>query len=95
MYDAVRFRPPAPVALVTLHNRDTGVVWDDVPMLLDSGSDATLVPQEAITRLGLEAISEMNYRMTGFDGSAQFAQAVHLELRFLGRSFRGDFLPID
>lgn len=94
-YDAMRFSPPAPVALVTLRNRDTGLVLEDVPMLLDSGADGTLVPQEAITRLRLEPISEMNFRMTGFDGSAQFAQAVYLELLFLGRTFRGDYLPID
>jgi hypothetical protein len=34
-YDANRFQPPAPVALVTLRNPATGVACADVPMLLD------------------------------------------------------------
>ena len=46
-YDATRFDPPAPLALVILRNLDTGTILSDVPMLLDSGADMTLVPQAA------------------------------------------------
>jgi hypothetical protein len=37
-YDTIQFDPPAPLARVNLRNRDTGAVWSDVPMLLDSGA---------------------------------------------------------
>jgi hypothetical protein len=50
-YDAARFDPPAPLAQVTLRNLDTGAVWSDVPMLLDSGADVSLVPQAATSVL--------------------------------------------
>jgi hypothetical protein len=43
-YDATLFAPPAPLARVTLRNPVSGAVLPDVPMLLDSGADVTLVP---------------------------------------------------
>lgn len=50
-YDAENFEPPAPVAYVTLRNPVTGVLLSDVPMLIDTGADATLVPVSAIEAL--------------------------------------------
>ncbi len=42
-YDATRFEPPAPLAQVTICNPDNGTLNPDVPMLLDSGADVTLI----------------------------------------------------
>ena len=50
-YDAMRFTPPAPLGLVTLRNASNGIRLLDVPMLLDSGADVTLVPQQSVERL--------------------------------------------
>ena len=47
-YDASRFNPPAPSATVTLRNQDNHKSVVDVPMLLDSGADVTLIPQACI-----------------------------------------------
>ncbi len=47
-YDGAQFTPPAPLAQVTLRNPDTGTSWSDVPMLLDTGADVTLVPQTVV-----------------------------------------------
>lgn len=46
-YDAENFEPPAPVAYVTLRNPATGVLLSDVPMLIDTGADITLLPSNA------------------------------------------------
>jgi hypothetical protein len=43
-YDATGFRPPAPTALVTVRSPKTNVSIADVPMLLDTGADVSLVP---------------------------------------------------
>ena len=94
-YDALWFKPPAPLARVTLRNRDTGITVADVPMLLDSGADVTLVPQAVVGELGLAPSAERLYELIGFDGSISFAQIVQLDLLFLGRAFRGEFLLID
>lgn len=40
---AIRFTPPAPLALITLRNIATGASASDVPMLLDSGADVSLL----------------------------------------------------
>ena len=46
--DSERFVPPAPLAKVMLRNIETGAELSDVPMLLDTGADATLIPKEVV-----------------------------------------------
>lgn len=95
VYDSEQFDPPAPLAQVTLRNPDTGVAWADVPMLLDSGADVTLIPQTALSQLGVAVIPDRHYELIGFDGNTSFAPVVRLELIFCRRTFRGRFLLID
>ncbi len=94
-YDTSQFNPPAPLAYVTLRNPDTGAVSSDVPMLLDSGADISLIPQAIIPQLQLTIAPERQYELIGFDGSTSFAQAVRAELMFCKRTYRGLFLLID
>ena len=91
-YDGTWFAPPAPLARVTLRNPQTGVARSDVPMLLDSGADVTLVPEEAATLLEVAVVSDQSYELIGFDGATTSAPAVQLELIFCRRTFRGQFL---
>jgi hypothetical protein len=94
-YDATRFQPTAPLANVILRNQDTGMTWFDVPMLLDTGADLTLVPRAVLERLGLLPDPSRQYELVGFDGGTSFAQIVQLELIFLGKRFRGPYLLIE
>ena len=94
-YDATQFQPPAPVAYVTLRNRISGTVASDVPMLLDSGADVTLIPRAALDSLGFDVIADNTYELVGFDGNKSLAQVVHIELIFCRRTFRGQFLLVD
>lgn len=94
-YDSARFDPPAPLARVTLRNPTTGATWSDVPMLLDSGADVTLVPHQSIQELDLATIPDRHYELLSFDGSTSIASAIRLELIFLDRTFRGQFLVIE
>lgn len=91
-YDSVLFTPPAPVALVTLRNPESGAMQMDVPMLLDTGADVSLIPQASIGSLALTTVADTRYELIGFNGNRSFAQVVRLELIFLGRTFRGQFL---
>jgi hypothetical protein len=50
-YDRSIFNPPAPVAYVTLENPENNLKIENVPMLLDTGSDATLIPQCVLKKL--------------------------------------------
>jgi len=91
-YDAIQFQPPAPLARVTLRNPDTGALWSDVLMLLDSGADVTLIPRVTLDRLEITSIQDRRYELLGFDGNTSFASVVQLELIFCRRTFRGQFL---
>lgn len=94
-YDSDNFDPPAPVAYVTLRNPLTGVSLSDVPMLIDTGADATLLPQDYVDQLGIEPDENTLYEVQGFDGEIKFAKMVKLELYFLNRKFAGQFLLLD
>lgn len=94
-YDAEAFTPPAPVAFVTLQNIETNAVWQQVPMLLDTGADVTLVPASVIGQLVLSQSNNAHYELVGFDDSHSFAPVVQLAMLFAGRTFRGQFLLIE
>jgi len=91
-YDDRFFNPPAPLARVTLRTYGDVKVVTDVPMLIDSGADVTLVPQQSIAQLGVAVDSNTTYEVMGFDGRKSIAQVASLELIFLRRVFRGRFL---
>ena len=94
-YDANLLSPPAPLAHVLLRNRDTGAAWADVPMLIDSGADVTLVPRAALGHLGATAAPDRRYELVAFDGRTSEAEIVILELVFCRRTFRGQFVLAD
>lgn len=94
-YDSTWFDPPAPVARVILRNPDTGAEWADVPMLLDTGADVTVLPRQAMERLKIEAIPNRRYELAGFDGPASLFEIVQADLVFLGRTFHGQYPLID
>jgi hypothetical protein len=93
-YDKRLFKPPAPVAMVTLVNPDTAASLSNVVMLIDSGADVTLLPRSAVTSLSLSETGE-SYRLSGFDGTTNQSRAVRARLSFLGKNFEGAFLQID
>jgi Retroviral aspartyl protease len=93
-YDAALFDPPAPLARVALRNPENLAVLSDVPMLLDSGADVTLIPQASVNRLGIAVDLGKSYELVGFDGSTSFAPVVQLQLVFLNRTFKGQFLLV-
>jgi len=93
-YDHDRFAPAAPVARVTLRHPDSGESIADVPMLIDSGADATLLPKSAVASLGIIGTGE-RYRLVAFDGTTNESEAVRAVLLFLDKSFRGRFLQVD
>ena len=68
-YDAVRFSPPAPVATIELRETATGKISGNVPMLLDTGADVTLLPREFVNRLQIPLDPSQVYELMGFDGT--------------------------
>ena len=79
-YDASRFSPPAPLAIVTLRNQDSEKTVVDVPMLLDTGADVSLIPESSIRQLGLALDPNEVYEWMGFDGRTSTAQVARVDL---------------
>lgn len=64
-------------------------------MLLDTGADASLVPREAIATI-VDADDDLpQYELEAFDGTKSLSPAVRLEVNFLDKNFRGQFLVAD
>jgi hypothetical protein len=94
-YDDSHFDPPAPVTQVTLRNPSSGVSISDVILLLDTGADVTLLPRHAVAGLGISPVAGQGYELITFDGRTSFASAVTLDMIFLNRTFRGQYLLIE
>jgi hypothetical protein len=94
-YDASTYDPPAPVALVTLRRSSTEPSALNIPLLIDTGADVTLLPRTAVTQSGITGVPAAQYELAGFDGSRSTADAVDVELLFLNKVFRGRYLRCD
>jgi hypothetical protein len=82
------------LALVIVRNPDRGEGLSDVPMLIDPGADATLLPRSTVESLGIEGTGE-RYQLIAFDGTTSESESVRADLVLLGKRFRGRFLTID
>ncbi|MBI3241192.1 MAG: clan AA aspartic protease [Chloroflexi bacterium] len=94
-YDSEQFDPPAPIAIVVIRNPETQSSALNVPMLIDTGADVTLIPRAVAEQLGLATADDGLYELSSFNGGLSSAVAVQAELQFLRRTFRGQFLLID
>ncbi|MCE7921415.1 MAG: hypothetical protein DCC59_17580 [Chloroflexi bacterium] len=94
-YDAENFDPPAPVAHVTLRNPATGDVLEKVPLLIDSGADTTLLPSEAVEKIGINAEENRAFEVQGFSGDTNVLKVARLDILFLNKTFKGEYLLID
>ncbi len=94
-YDAAGFHPPAPTAMVTLYDPSTRANLPGVPMLLDIGSDVTLVPRAAIERLGVALETDPSIELIGFDGTRSVAPFATVLVILLRRAFRGHYMLVE
>lgn len=80
------YSPPAPLALATLRNPYTLESIPDVPILLDTGSDVTLLPKPFCDRLGVEPSTTEFLELEAFNQSRIIAFYIKLEFVFLKKS---------
>jgi hypothetical protein len=94
-YDSAYFDPPAPVALVTLLNPMNDKAIYDVPMLLDTGADTSLLPRIAVERLGIQIDNSTSFGLVAFDGTRSVSGTALTHLVLLSNTFKGKFLLRD
>jgi hypothetical protein len=66
-YDSARFAPPAPLALVMVKTEQSDIAIPDVPMLLDTGADISLLPRVHVA--ALVSADAKRYELEAFDGT--------------------------
>ena len=93
-YDGQHFSPPAPVAIVSITNPDTGATLADVRMLIDTGADISVLPESAAETLALR-VGDRAYEVMGYDNMVQERHSVRAALVFSRRRFTGQFLVLD
>ena len=86
------YDPPAPLAKIKLRNPKSLEIIADVPMLLDTGSDITLLPKSFCKKIEAEISDTKFLELEGFNESISIAFYVYIEFIFLNKLFRGNFL---
>jgi len=61
------YHPPAPIARIKLRNSETLETIADVPMLLDTGADITLLPKSFCDKIGVEISKTESLELEGFN----------------------------
>lgn len=93
MYNSDLFEPPAPFALITLRNPITKKRISNIPMLLDTGADVSLLPTEFIENFDF-TLGEPQ-KLVGFDGKEDIFQTIEVQIILFGKRFTGEFCLID
>ena len=93
-YDADFASPPAPVARVIIRNPLAGKSVTEVPLLIDTGADATLIPRAILPYLDIDeaTLEPTGCSLVGFDGTMSPAILVPIMLEFLGKRVAGEYL---
>ncbi|MDQ6787908.1 MAG: aspartyl protease family protein [Acidobacteriota bacterium] len=89
------FEPPAPVAKIALREIETGKRVKDIPMLLDTGADISLLPSSTIKNLKIKPLQNETFELEGIYGSQKSVEVFYLQVIFLGKRFTGKYCVID
>ncbi len=93
IYNSEHFQPPAPLAKISVRNFKNKSRVSEVPMLLDTGADVSLIPTKFIQSLNLSLGDSVN--LIGFDGNQAGFQSVDAQIIFEGKRFTGTYFLID
>lgn len=92
-YETAGFDPQAPVIRARVRG-PSGVVRSDVPLLIDTGADVSLVPMRVAT--AVDAVARPSGAPIQFlSGREVLLDQADLAVEFLRYRFRGTFLLVD
>ena len=75
--------PPAPFVYLTVRNPEHDLASPEMPALLDSGADRTVIPGKLVTALRLSALRTMLVGGLGNDPHQLFMYSVVIQMRTL------------
>ena len=89
------YDPPAVLAKVALKKVEGGERLRDVKMLVDTGSDITLLPKSDLLKLHFDPDKVETVSLIAFDGSIVQSETYFLQIDFLGQRFTGNYCAMD
>ena len=90
----ISYDPPALIAKIALRTIESGERSQDVEMLVDTGSDITLLPRARLDELGIKP-SGKEYELVGFDGHIIKSEIYYLQVILLGKRFTGNYCAVN
>ena len=92
-YEAGDFAPPAPVARAVVRG-PAGATRPDVPLLIDTGADISVIPQSVASAVNAE-VRPSDIAIRFYDGSERTCDVAELTVEFLRYRFQGVFVVVD
>lgn len=89
------FNPPAAVGSVVLRSPELLIRSSPIVVQIDTGADISLLPRSSVTQEFLLSSESVLKRITGYDGTSRYIEAVELQIVFEGVRFTGEFCLID
>ncbi len=94
-YNQTLFEPPAPFAYVAVSISGNSGLARDIPLLVDTGADITLLPRFAMDQLQwIDSVIGF-VELEGFSGGATKTPVAEVEVKVLGEVFEGRYALID
>lgn len=91
-YEAGAWDPPAPIVRATVRDSSTAIA--DVPMLIDTGSDVSVVPQAVVEAIGA-AVHPSRVPVQFYTGAEEAWEEADLSVEFARFRFEGLFLVVE
>ncbi len=89
------FEPPAPIAQVQIRKIESGERVKNIPVLLDTGADISLLPRQTVENLDIQPIPNKNFKLEGYDGIEKTVDVYHFQVIFLNKRFTGKYCLIE
>lgn len=86
--------PPAPISEIVMRNVETGDRSAKERVLLDTGSDISLIAISMLKNLQIKP-SEEKVNLFGFDENKSIAELYNLQIIFLGKRITGNYCGIN
>lgn len=91
----LEFDPPAAIGTVVLRDIETGKRSVEIRVILDTGSDVTLLPKRIVDESRSLVSTAPAIELEAFDGTSRQYESVTAQVVFLGKRISGVYFLVD
>ncbi len=86
---------PAPFANVAVRDYISGDTVSDIPLLIDTGADVTILPRSYIEKFNIGLLTVGFMETESYGGTQITSPVVRVQMLFLNKKFGGEFMLTD